>query len=227
MIIAVAATATLLSGVTPARADDTPVLRMHLVEKGQTLYSIARRYGVPLKRLVSINGIANPSRILAGTRLIVPASPDLLQDMFQSLIWPVEGRVVSRYGRPRRTHRHQGIDIGAGRGTPIRAVADGVVEVAAENRGSYGRLVTIEHGGGLVSYYGHNMKNLVVPGQQVAAGTIIALVGHTGNASGDHLHFELRYKGVPLDPLMALSPPVTARARTRAAPHEEAPSAQR
>ncbi len=225
-MITAALAAAFALGAPAVRAGETPALRMHVVEKGQTLYSIARQYGVPLARIVSLNGIVNPSRILAGSRLIVPGPAGLAGDAFPSLLWPTEGRVVSRYGRPRRTHRHQGIDIGASRGTPIRAVADGVVSVAAEKRGDYGRLVTIQHDDGLVSYYGHNMKNLVAVGQHVTAGTIIALVGHTGNASGDHLHFELRWKGVPIDPLLALNPPVTARNRARSTP-VEAPSAQR
>jgi len=213
-------------GEPAVHAADAAPIHVHLVQKGQTLYSIARRYGVPLAEIASLNGIRNPSKILAGTRLIVPVDPENASALLPALPWPVDGRLVSRYGRPRRTHRHQGIDIGASRGTPIHAVADGVVKTVSEKQGDYGRLVTIEHDDNLVSYYGHNMKNLVVPGQRVTAGTIIALVGHTGNASGDHLHFELRVEGVPFDPLLALAPPVTARNRVRSAA-TDAPAAQR
>src|SRR5262249_61693566 len=122
------------------------------------------------------------------------------------LVWPVDGPVLSGFDRPRRGHRHRGIDIGSAEGTPIHAAAAGVVTLATDHFGNYGRLVVIEHEDGLVSYYGHNMRNLVETGQRIEADEVIALVGHTGNASCSHVHFELRFKGEPVDPATALAP---------------------
>ena len=128
------------------------------------------------------------------------------------LPWPVQGPVISAFARPRPGRRHHGVDIKCSEGTPIRAVADGVATLVKERYGSYGRLVVIQHDNGMVSYYGHNAKNLVSEGERVEAEQVIALVGRSGNATGDHLHFEIRVQGKPIDPLQALASLPVARA---------------
>ena len=203
----------------------------HTVRRGQTLYSIARQYGVPLKTLSAANAIANPANIKAGLRLVIPgarkrtappsrsiAPSAAAQEMpvapgldtervflTAPLAWPVDGQVVSAFARPRRGYRHKGIDIKSEEGAPVRAVADGTVIRVEERYGSYGRLIVIEHENGMLSYYGHNKKNLVQAGQTVAAEETIGLVGHSGNATCDHLHFELHVRGQAVDPLPALA----------------------
>ena len=176
----------------------------HIVRRGQTLTTIARSYGVSVDRLAQVNGIADPSRILAGTRLTIPEAGPRRP---AGLPWPIDGVLISRFASPRGERRHGGIDIKSAEGTPIRAVADGVVTISSESYGAYGRLIAIEHKKGLTSRYGHNLKNLVSEGQRVSAGEVIALVGRSGNASTDHLHFELHRKGTPIDPEAALIPP--------------------
>ncbi|WP_426573022.1 peptidoglycan DD-metalloendopeptidase family protein [Aquihabitans sp. McL0605] len=94
---------------------------------------------------------------------------------------------------------HAGADLGAPTGTPIHAAADGVV-VLAEVRGGYGNAVVIDHGHSLATLYGHTSKMLVVPGQIVKRGDVIALVGSTGLSTGPHCHFETRIKGMPINP---------------------------
>ncbi len=210
--------AALAGGARPAAQEKTADLH-HTVRRGQTLYSIARAYGVPLQRIVQANGIKNPSRIMAGARLVIPdvthpiktpsvlkrsPAPPLPASLDRGLPWPAEGLVVSPFASPRRGHQHRGIDIKVREGTPLRAVAGGVVTMAAESYGSYGRLVMLQHEDGVTSYYGHNMKNLVVAGQRVEAGEPVALAGHSGNASCDHVHFEVHVKGLPIDPMSAL-----------------------
>jgi murein DD-endopeptidase MepM/ murein hydrolase activator NlpD len=98
---------------------------------------------------------------------------------------------------------HRGLDLRADEGTPVYAVADGRVERIGRS-GAYGNLVLLDHGEGLESLYGHNSRNLVAEGQEVRRGEVIALVGHTGNATGDHLHFELRWRGGTVDPWRVL-----------------------
>ncbi|RJR51305.1 MAG: M23 family metallopeptidase [Desulfobacteraceae bacterium] len=119
--------------------------------------------------------------------------------------WPVSGDFTSGFGIRKspftgRKEFHEGIDIAAGRGTPIFAPAEGIVESVGRLRG-YGLQVSIEHGHGLVTSYSHLKKILVKAGQKVRKGQKIALVGNTGRSSGPHLHYEVRLNGVPLDPL--------------------------
>jgi murein DD-endopeptidase MepM/ murein hydrolase activator NlpD len=95
---------------------------------------------------------------------------------------------------------HTGIDIGVPEGTPVHATADGVVEYAGDQRSGYGRVIFINHPGGFVTVYGHNSRFLVVPGQLVRAGDVIALSGNTGYSTGPHVHYEIRYQGQVVDP---------------------------
>jgi murein DD-endopeptidase MepM/ murein hydrolase activator NlpD len=95
---------------------------------------------------------------------------------------------------------HTGIDFGAGEGTPILAAADGTV-VSAGVLGGYGNATVIDHGSSLATLYGHQSRLLVVAGQRVKRGQVIGLVGHTGFATGPHLHFEVRVAGNPVDPM--------------------------
>ena len=118
------------------------------------------------------------------------------------LIWPVEGVVVSGFGM-RWGRMHEGIDITASSGTPIRAAAAGAV-IHAGWLGGYGNLVVVDHGNGLATAYAHASAILVGVGQQVSQGETVSLVGSTGNSSGPHLHFEVRVNGEAVDPLLYL-----------------------
>jgi lipoprotein NlpD len=115
--------------------------------------------------------------------------------------WPVDGALLSGYvaGNPTR----QGIDIGNGEGTPVRAAADGVVVYSGSGLVGYGELVIVKHDDNWLSAYGHNRARMVNEGQVVKAGQQIAEMGHTG-AARDMLHFEIRYNGKPVDPLAYL-----------------------
>ena len=115
-------------------------------------------------------------------------------------IWPAAGYVSSPYGlRFNGTEFHQGIDIAADMGTPIVATADGVV-TAAEWNGGYGNMVDVDHGGGIVTRYGHASAVAVTVGQQVRRGEVIAYVGSTGRSTGPHVHYEVRVDGQPVNP---------------------------
>ncbi|WP_235969716.1 peptidoglycan DD-metalloendopeptidase family protein [Anaeromyxobacter diazotrophicus] len=102
-----------------------------------------------------------------------------------------------------RLTRHEGVDLAAGDGEPIRAAAGGVV-VRAGARGGYGDAVEIDHGDGLTTLYAHASQLLVREGDTVTPGQAIARVGHTGRATGSHLHFEVRQGGRAVDPARAL-----------------------
>jgi murein DD-endopeptidase MepM/ murein hydrolase activator NlpD len=122
---------------------------------------------------------------------------------------PLQGTVRSQFGMRRdpingRMRLHQGIDIPAKRGTPIEAAAAGTVVFAGRNKG-YGNMVMIEHADGRRTLYAHAQKLFVEAGETVAAGQAIAAVGSTGHSTGPHLHFEVRERNNPVNPLNALS----------------------
>ncbi len=115
--------------------------------------------------------------------------------------WPVEGFVTRGFERSvvDPANSHIGIDIAAPRGTPVRVVADGDVIVADWNP-RYGHRVIVDHGGEVLSIYGHNEILFVRPGDRVRSGQPIALSGNSGISSAPHLHFELWVNGRPKDP---------------------------
>ena len=118
---------------------------------------------------------------------------------------PISGRLTSGYGY--RTDPvngaegdfHGGVDIAGSEGSPIAAFADGVVEYTGEDD-SYGRYFQIDHGNGVKSFYAHCSQVLVQKGQTVARGETVGLVGSTGNVTGPHLHLELKYEKLHLNP---------------------------
>lgn len=116
-------------------------------------------------------------------------------------VLPVQGTISSRYGVSSRIRvsTHTGLDIAATTGTPINVVSDGTVTFAGWS-GSYGKLVKIDHGNGVETWYAHTSKMYVTAGEQVSAGETIAAVGSTGNSTGPHLHFEIRINGKTVNP---------------------------
>jgi murein DD-endopeptidase MepM/ murein hydrolase activator NlpD len=113
-------------------------------------------------------------------------------------IWPVSGPVTSGFGW-RWGRMHEGIDIGAACGIPIRAAASGTIVYAGWMDG-YGNIVIIDHGGGMGTAYAHQSA-IYVGGGSVSQGQTIGAVGSTGHSTGCHLHFEVRVNGIPVDPL--------------------------
>ena len=117
---------------------------------------------------------------------------------------PVDGWISSGFGYrvspfTGRKELHKGLDIATRQGTPIIAPADGLVTYAAD-KWLMGNMVTIDHGFGMVTRYGHVHKFLKHKGDRVKRGDVIALVGNTGRSTGPHLHYEVRLNGVPVDP---------------------------
>lgn len=114
-------------------------------------------------------------------------------------ILPVSGSVTALFGKYPSGAKHTGTDIGCPEGTPVHAARDGVVIKRRELTTSYGKYLMIDHGGGLVTIYGHNSKLLVNEGDHVKQAQVIALSGSTGNSTGNHSHIELRYNGTPVN----------------------------
>lgn len=121
---------------------------------------------------------------------------------------PTVGQITSYFGYrihpiTKRRSLHDGLDFGADRGTPIKAAGSGVVTFAGTN-GGYGKTIVISHGYGYKSVYAHNKSNLVAVGDKVEKGQKIAEVGNTGRSTGPHLHFEVHYNGVQINPMNIL-----------------------
>lgn len=119
------------------------------------------------------------------------------------LHWPVKGRIIGRFGK--HDHRvHDGIDIAAPEGTPVRAAASGEVVYAGQKLAGYGKLIIVRHTRDLFTAYARNQTMLVHRGERVKRGEVIARVGDTGRKTAPFLHFEIRRGPTPVNPLAYL-----------------------
>ncbi|MDR7568631.1 MAG: M23 family metallopeptidase [Armatimonadota bacterium] len=189
----------------PAQRAEPAPSGVYTVRPGDSLWLIARRHGTTVAALMAANGLRS-DRLQIGQRLRLPTPGTSARATAvrrtAGFVWPARGVLTSRFGRRWRRH-HVGIDIAAPRGTPIHAARSGRVSYAGWY-GGYGLLVVLDHGDGLETHYGHASRILVRPGQWVAQGQRIALVGCTGACTGPHLHFEVRVRGKPVDPIRYL-----------------------
>ncbi|SES85472.1 peptidoglycan DD-metalloendopeptidase family protein [Anaerobranca gottschalkii] len=189
---------------------------IHTVKRGDTIYGLAQTYGITIEDILEVNEV-EPTALTVGSILILPnAKPVAAQrtvvpsrsgvtttvasiPTFRNLLWPVNGVITSPYGWRRnpfnsaQTQFHRGLDIGASRGTPILAATSGKVVHSGWLSG-YGYTVILEHDNNY-TLYAHASSLSVKKGQWVEKGQEIARVGATGNATGPHLHFEIRIGG--------------------------------
>ena len=125
------------------------------------------------------------------------------EEVYKDFYNPMKGRITSYFGyRPRYNRMHKGIDLKLNIGDTVRAAFSGTVALVDRDERGYGNYIILLHSTGLETRYGHLSGSLVRKGQTVKSGDPIALGGNTGNSTGPHLHFETRYKGLPLDPLI-------------------------
>jgi lipoprotein NlpD len=200
---------------------------VHTLRRGENLYRIAQYYDVSVAAIVKANRIRDVHALRVGERLRIPgarrsqpayallppagasdsarrqARNDALRNANLSFSWPLRGRLTSGFGR-RNGRLHEGIDLAARPGTIIRAAEAGRVIYSGNGLGAYGNVVIVRHNGRYASVYAHNRKNHVRKGHIVDKGDVIAELGKTGNASGPHLHFEIRHDELARDPLQYL-----------------------
>jgi murein DD-endopeptidase MepM/ murein hydrolase activator NlpD len=198
----------------------------HTLAPGETLEVISKRYSVPISDLIAANDIYDPDDLAPGNQLYIPTPARIKKEPEKTkarsapkvtskpisipkkkhskirFIWPSKGTISSGFGL-RHGRMHEGIDITKDRGRDIRAAAAGVVEFAG-NRNGYGKTIIINHGSGYKTLYGHNQRLYVRKGVRVRSGALIARMGSSGRSTGIHLHFEVRYKGKPKNPLRFL-----------------------
>jgi murein DD-endopeptidase MepM/ murein hydrolase activator NlpD len=191
--------------------------RSIIAKVGDNLAKIAHRYEIPVSDLARLNpglnpiariAVDTPIRLLQPVRARIPFAitpsgsgglswpqlPDFgnqpNQRSFSGFIWPAAGTLTSGYGW-RWGRMHRGIDVANNVGTPIIAVADGVVISSGWNDGGYGYLVEVAHIDGTITRYAHNSRLLVSKGMEISQGSPLALMGSTGRSTGPHLHFEI------------------------------------
>jgi murein DD-endopeptidase MepM/ murein hydrolase activator NlpD len=202
----------------------------HTVHSGDTLWKLSQRYDTSVDAIRDANDDVDARSIRVGQKLWIPRggakrpkdsgrssvaksrTPDpdggaqcgtLAREEKLEFEWPVLGQLSSAYGQ-RGSNGHDGIDLRAEEGTPIHAAEAGRVVYAGDELGDYGKVIVIKHMGRWATVYAHNRKNLAGEGDFVEKGDVIAEVGETGNASGPHLHFEVRRNNAPRDPQSCL-----------------------
>jgi murein DD-endopeptidase MepM/ murein hydrolase activator NlpD len=124
--------------------------------------------------------------------------------------YPMRGKVTSNFGRRsdpfnNRPAFHAGIDLKGTIGQKIKATADGIVTISSYEKNGFGNHVILRHGNGYETLFGHLSKRLVKQGERIQRGQVIGLMGNTGRSTGPHLHYEVRYKGKPINPKKYLS----------------------
>jgi len=146
--------------------------------------------------------IRSSGRMLAWTAVLGVVGCGLPQ-------WPVEGPIIAPFGVRWEANGptiHRGVDIVVPAGTPVSAMSSGEVRFA-DMLSDFGLVVWVDHGDGILTIYAHLSEILVVEGQAVAQGEAVALSGESGNATGPHLHFEIRGRGHQVDPVVLLGGP--------------------
>jgi len=215
------------SGRVPVRdigESRTAASDVHRVQKGDTLYSIAWRYGLDYKGLAAVNSIKSPYTIFVDQKIVLrgkpkksvrkkstqrkktqpkprtksSSPPNVAQVVWQ---WPVKGEVIKEFSLSGNLNK--GIDIKGGTGARVNAAAAGVVVYAGGNLRGYGKLVIVKHNDRFLSAYGNNQDIRVQEGDRVTSGQILARVGTSGSDI-EMLHFEIRLNGKPENPLQYL-----------------------
>ena len=190
----------------------------HRVKRGETLWRIAKTYGVNLQSLAEINNIDDPAKIKVDQKIFIPGAartkkinvnnkdhpsppPPIIKSK-EKFVWPVQGKVVAQFG-VKEGLRYEGIDIAAPLGTPVKAAGEGEVVYEGNLKG-YGNLLIIKHKNNFKTIYAYNHVNLVPVGRKVKKGEPIAKVGNSGRTPDPCLHFEIRDKVQARNPLFFL-----------------------
>ncbi len=201
--------------------------RYHRVAAGDSLARLAKNYDVPLSSLREVNEDVLSEGLKVGQKLYIPfeSNPQWNAEYYEletanrsvasadgappltrvSFLWPVSGPISSKFGRRhmrgRGNHFHEGIDIAARKGTPVKSARSGHVVYATNRIGGYGNMVIVQHADSFSTVYAHLTKIKVRKGQFVTRGQLVGTVGRTGRSTGHHLHFEVRTQRQPVDPM--------------------------
>lgn len=218
-----------------------PLNGRHIIRGGETLFSIAWRYGIDYKKIANLNNIHSPFRIFPGQVLLLdkksieqsksiskaaknPKNPSYIADSYKKpqdknkeihqkdshesqkgvkiyWSWPVGGEVIEKFSV--KGIGNKGLDFSGIKGSRVKAAASGKVVYSGNGLRGYGNLIIIKHSDVFLSAYAHNSRILVKEGDVVKAGEKIAEIGSSGT-NREKLHFEIRRRGKPVDPLRYL-----------------------
>lgn len=208
-----------------------PISKIHIVQSGNTLWDIANCYKVSVIEIRSLNNLKIKDKIYKGKKLFIPINEKNrnlgCKDTSKLIVkvdkrkkkilnkknivsnktdylWPVKGKILSKYGLLAKGLRNDGINISANKGDPVFASKDGKVVYAGNEIQAFGNLILIKHYDNKTTAYAHLDKIKVKKGQTVKKGEVIAALGNSGKVSKPQLHFELRDSNGPLNPLKYL-----------------------
>ena len=220
-----------------------PTAKYHIVNKGDTLYNISKRYNVDMSSLSRTNKLQVPYSLKIGQKLLLPgevvskpkashyvANTPKATSKWQKkqsfknessvkysssysapikkrnskFAWPVNGKVISKFGVIAKGRNNDGINIKAPLGTTVKAADNGTIAYAGNELKGFGNLILIKHTGGWITAYAHNDRLTVKKGQKVNKGDKIATVGSSGGVSSPQLHFEVRAGKRAVNPLIYL-----------------------
>ena len=207
-----------------------PKNKMHVVVKGETLYSISRYYETTVFTLAKYNNIKNVNNIKVGKELIIPKRSEKIKKIdtkkwdsnfkkkkientkivvprdkkTSKFIWPVKGKLLSKYGKSKEGFYNDGINIDSKKGTKVMSSQAGKVIYCGNEIPGYGNLILIKHSKNWITAYAHLNEVFTEKGKKVSKGEIIGSVGNTGNVRSPQLHFEIRKGKESVNPLKLL-----------------------
>ena len=200
---------------------------IYKVKKGNTLFDIAQCYNVSVSDIMKINQLKSNDKIYEGDKIFIPFNQNnintsckkpnkiiakksskkhniVVGNKSSTYVWPVKGEIISNFGLLAKGLRNDGINISASIGEPVFAIESGKIVYAGNEIQAFGNLILVKHYNNKTSAYAHLDKINVVKGEKVNKGQVIALVGNSGKVSTPQLHFEIRDKNGPLNPLKFL-----------------------
>lgn len=173
----------------------------HRVERGQTLWRIARKYNVDIDELIQANKITDSSSLEIGTMILIPPGRSTAQQQDgEDFIWPMKGRVITGFGEALENGVNRGLRITPQSSDDVVASRSGTVVFYDQDFLDLGKTVILAHPGNFWTVYGRNAEVFVSPGQTVQQGTRIAKAGSSGRDRNMYLYFELRKGSAAVNP---------------------------
>ncbi len=211
----------------PGQRISLPFNKTHKIKKGETLFSISRQYETNIYTLSKLNSIKNIDSVFVGQKLIIPRQIILIKknkkkkiekkynkntfsrkleikDSNNRFIWPVRGKLISKYGKTKDGFYNDGININSQKGVKVLSSEEGEVIYSGNEIPGYGNLILIKHSKNWITAYAHLNEVFIEKGKLVKKGDKIGSVGNTGNVRFPQLHFEIRKGKESVDPLRFL-----------------------
>ena len=209
----------------PGKFIKIPVPKRYKIKKGDTLYKISKCSSTNILEIKNKNTNINEKKLIVGSVINLPyysvnkcnlknkkiaKKNKITKKLIKSkeiFIWPVQGSIITYFGKQKGGRKNDGINIISVKGNPVRAAMSGKVIYRGNELLAWGNLIIIKHKNNWTTAYAHLDKLLVKKGEIIKTGDIIASVGATGNVDKSQLHFQVRKNSKPLDPIKFLKKP--------------------